>query len=146
MRMVLPAFTQEDIQKSIDIRHEVFVIGQNVPIDIEVDEFDKEGSGCIHFLIFDDEQTVGTFRVIVDDNMEAKLQRFCVLEKYRGQGFGTLAIEFLEGFAAGQGIKRINFDAQCTARSFYERLGYSVISDEFIEAGMLHVKMTKKID
>lgn len=146
MKMVLPAFTQEDIQKSIDIRHEVFVIGQNVPLDIEVDDFDKEGSGCIHFLIYDDSLIVGTFRVIFNDNMEAKLQRFCVLKDYRGQGFGTLAIEFIEGFCIAQGIKRINFDAQCTARTFYERLGYSVISDEFIEANMLHVKMTKSLD
>lgn len=146
MKLIVPASTEEDIKKCLEIRRAVFVGEQKVSESIEVDELDVPGSGCMHFLVYDDEKYVGTFRLTINQNQIAKLQRFCVLADYRGQGYGSYAMEFVEGLCEGEKVKKIVFDAQCTAVHFYERLGYKVFSDEFMEAGIKHVKMLKRLN
>src|SRR5690606_39345790 len=54
------ATSPEEKEKAFAIRHEVFVMEQNVPIEIELDEFDDE---AIHFLCYNDEnEPVGADR------------------------------------------------------------------------------------
>lgn len=146
MRMIVPVMTDDDRAKCLLIRNQCFVIEENVPASLEVDEHDLPGSGYEHFLIYEDNIAVGTFRVHYNNNVVAILQRFCMLAEYRGKGYGRYAMEFLEGYCVGRGIKKIRFDAQCTALGFYEKCGYVVCSEEFIEAGMKHVKMQKKLE
>lgn len=146
MKMIIPVMTDSDREKCIAIRRQCFVIEENVPESIEVDEHDRPGSGYEHFLVYEDNVAVGTFRLHFNNNVVAILQRFCMLAEYRGKGYGRYAMEFIEGYCAGKGIKKIRFDAQCTALDFYLKCGYDVVSDEFIEVGMKHVKMQKKIN
>lgn len=145
MKLIVPASTQEDINKCLEIRRQVFVVEKNVPEGTEVDEKDVPGSGCVHFLVYEDAALVGTFRIGINQNQVAKLQRFCLLKEYRHQGYGQYAMEFVEGFCEGQKVKKIVLDAQCSAVHFYERLGYTIFSEPFEEAGIQHVKMSKKI-
>lgn len=145
MKLVIPASTEADIKKCLEIRHQAFVVEKNVPESIEVDEKDTVASDCVHFLVYEDEKAVGTFRISINDNNVARLQRFCVLKEYRKMGYGSYAMEFVEGYCSSMKVKKIVFDAQCTAVDFYKKQGYSVFSEEFIEAGIMHVKMSKKI-
>lgn len=142
MKMVKMAFTEPEIRKCLEIRYQSFCVEKNVPQSIEADEKDIPGSGCRHFLIYEDGTPVGTFRLTINDG-RAKLQRFCVLKKYRSHGYGSFALEFLEEYCLSEGTAEIYFDAQCTAVRFYEKNGYEVVSGEFEEAGILHVKMRK---
>jgi len=142
--MMMPVMTNEDIEKCFAIRKQCFIIEENVPESIERDEYDRIGSGYEHFLIYEDNIPVGTFRLHYNSAV-AFLQRFCVLAKYRGKGYGKYAMDFVEGYCEGKGLKKIRFDAQCTALEFYKKCDYTVVSDEFIEAGMKHVKMQKKL-
>ena len=146
MKMIVPVMTDADREKCFAIRKQCFVIEENVPESIELDEHDKPGSGYEHFLIFEDNIAVGTFRLHFNNDVVAVLQRFCILAEYRKKGYGKYAMDFVEGYCAGKGIKKIRFDAQCTALGFYEKCEYTVVSDVFIEAGMKHVKMQKKIE
>lgn len=146
MKMIIPVMTDADREKCFAIRKQCFVIEENVPESLEIDEYDRPGSGYEHFLVFEDNVAVGTFRLHFNNNVVAILQRFCMLSEYRRQGYGRYAMDFLEGYCMGKGIKKIRFDAQCTAVEFYLKCGYEVVSDEFVEAGMKHVKMQKKIN
>ena len=58
-----------------DIRHEVFVIGQNCPKEIEY-EFEEES---IHFIAYFNNEPAGTARIRQTEN-GYKLERFAVLE------------------------------------------------------------------
>lgn len=145
MKMIVPVMTNEDREKCFAIRNQCFVIEENIPASIEIDDHDKPGSGYEHFLIYEDNKAVGTFRVHFNNDVVAILQRFCILAEYRRQGYGEYAMEFLEGYCVGKGIKKIRFDAQCPARGFYEKCGYAVCSEEFEEVGIKHVKMQKKL-
>lgn len=145
MKLIVPASTQADLEKCFMIRTKVFVEEQNVPADLEIDEKDVLGSGCIHFVVYEDAKAVGTFRISFNMNNVARLQRFCVLPEYRRQGYGRYAMEFIEGFCEGQNSKKIVLDSQLSAVEFYTKMGFTVFSEEFEEAGIMHVKMMKKI-
>ena len=70
------------------IRHQVFVIGQNCPPNLEW-EFEKEST---HFLVFDKKKAVATARHRKTKN-GYKLERFAVLEKQRGKGYGHIVLK-----------------------------------------------------
>src|SRR5438105_1566854 len=70
-----------DLDKVFAIRHEVFVIGQNCPADLE--RANEEES--THFLATVDGEAAGAsrWRKTTDGY---KLERFAVLDKFRGLG------------------------------------------------------------
>jgi len=123
------------------VRKKVFVEEQNVPIEIELDEYEDFAE---HVVLYDDHQPVGAgrFRVISDTG---KLERICVLPQYRGKGAGNIILETLEKLAAEKGLKKIKLNAQTQAENFYKKHGYQTVSDIFMDAGIPHVTMEKTL-
>ena len=132
----------DNLKEAFDLRKEVFVQGQGVPEDIEID--DKEDR-AYHFLVNNKKGLVATCRLrIVDDY--AKLERMAVKESYRKEGIGSLLIDRLEEFAKSKDLTKIRLHAQVKAQEFYQKNGYQLSSEEeFMEAGIRHVKMEKEI-
>ena len=82
-------FKNTELMKTAhNIRHEVFVIGQNCPEEIEW-EFEEEST---HFLVFDNKEAVATARYR-ETNNGYKLERFAVLESKRGNGYGHIVLK-----------------------------------------------------
>ncbi len=124
------------------IRYDVFVIEQGVP---EEDEFDKYEVESRHYLALSGETPVGTARWRQYGDL-FKLERFAVLDSFRGKGVGRKLVEHLESvlhdfedIAPGQ----LFMHAQSEAIDFYQKLGYSVSGEEFEECGIKHRTMTK---
>lgn len=141
---IIPAMLKEDIDRCTAIRREVFVVGQQIPEKEEIDDMDMPGSGCMHFLVVIDGKDAGAFRMSVNRNNVAKLQRFCLLEEYRGKGHGKYMLEFVDGYCEAMEIPKVRIDAQCAVAGFYEKGGYEFKSEPFEEVGIMHVKMQKK--
>ena len=121
-----------------NIRHEVFVIGQNCPEDIEW-EFEEEST---HFLVFKNKEAVATARHRKTEN-GYKLERFAVLENKRSNGYGHIVLKkILEDLSSFNGI--IYMHAQLDVIPFYEKMGFVIKGDEFEEAGIMHYKMILK--
>jgi predicted GNAT family N-acyltransferase len=136
------ANTYEDIEACFQIRDEVFVIEQNVPVTRERDEHD---STAIHFLVLDDGKPVGTARVVLTDKAAtAKIGRVAVIASMRGNGIGKILMKAIEENLRLRHVTRFALDAQTHALQFYERLGYDAYGDEFMDAGIPHRHMTKK--
>ena len=118
-----------------DIRHEVFVIGQNCPKEIEY-EFEEES---IHFIAYFNEEPAGTARIRQTEN-GYKLERFAVLEKFRGNGIGSALVAFLLNETIPFG-KKIYLHAQLTAAPLYAKHNFKPEGANFWEADIEHVKM-----
>lgn len=131
-------------QEYTKIRHNVFTIEQNVPVEIEVDEYDTLHSISDHFLVVYHLQNIGTIRVKKEKDT-IRLQRFCILKEYRKLGIGRQVISFIEKYYKERNIYRVILDAQYSAYPFYEKCGYHCISKKFMEAGILHIKMAKDL-
>ena len=121
-----------------NIRHEVFVIGQNCPEEIEW-EFEEEST---HFLVLDNKEAVATARHRETEN-GYKLERFAVLESKRSNGYGHIVLkEILEDLSNFNG--NIYMHAQLDVIPFYEKMGFEKEGDLFIEANITHYKMILK--
>jgi predicted GNAT family N-acyltransferase len=131
----------------VEIRRKVFVDGQAVPIEIEFDGLDPDAE---HFLAFgggdnDESPTaLGTARMRIV-NGAAKAERIAVLEEARGSGLGRALVESIERHARQAGLESVRLDAQVQAAGFYEKLGYLAEGEVFIEAGIDHLRMTKRL-
>ncbi|MGG1600895.1 GNAT family N-acetyltransferase [Paenibacillus naphthalenovorans] len=143
---IIPVHTEEQLNDCFSVRMNVFVKEQQVPPDLEMDEFDVSWSACRHFLAADGEKPVGTARWRMYDSRTAKLQRIAVLAPYRGRGIGRLLIQAMEEDIRSQGVPAVILDAQTQAEPFYRKLGYETISPEpFLDAGIWHVRMRKQL-
>jgi predicted GNAT family N-acyltransferase len=114
---------RKDLKKAQEIRHEVFVIGQNVPVEDEIDEFEMES---YHYLAFLNNNPVGAARWRFTDK-GVKLERFAVLDAFRGRGLGSSLLEKIlndiNRNPAAKG-KEIYLHAQLDAIPLYRKYGF----------------------
>ncbi len=125
----------------LEIRKRVFVEEQNVPMDREVDEYEDTAT---HILLIDDEP-IGTVRYRPASDDMIKVERMAVLPEERGRKLGFKLMEFVHDHAREHGYTRAKLGAQVHAIDFYRKLGYTVSSDEFEDAGIPHVYMEKAL-
>lgn len=137
-------FANDMIGECVKIRTEVFVNEQHVPPELEVDNFDTRDAPCDHFLIVEKGEPVGTFRCIFEGDA-VHVGRLCVKKESRGKGYGRAALEFIEKHYAARGYEKLTLGAQVTAIPFYEKCGFLVVSDVFLDAGIKHRKMEKAL-
>lgn len=117
------------------IREAVFVVEQNVPVDLEWDGVDQE---CVHAIAYaDDRSAVGTGRLLCDGH----IGRLAVLAPWRGQGAGSSLLLKLMSIAKARGMGLVALNAQTHALAFYERFGFVAEGDEFDDAGIPHRRM-----
>lgn len=142
---VIQASDEELLNDCLKMRGEVFVNEKKVPKDIENDQFDYIGGECDHFLIRYNGENAGALRCKKISEDTIRVQRFCILSKYRGRGIGRSTLCSIEKIYREKNMLHIELDSKCSAKNFYLRCGYKQISDVFVEAGVEHVKMEKDI-
>lgn len=136
----------EDLAECLAIRREVFMEEQGVSEAEEIDEEDVVGVGYHLYLRDDEGKPVAAARFKRYDANTAKIQRVAVRKPYRKLGYGKAVMEAIEAYAAEYGFNMAVLDAQCHAEAFYKKLGYVTVSEEpFLDAGILHVRMQKRI-
>ena len=125
-----------DREQLSSIRRQVFIEEQNVPEEMEWDEFDNSS---IHFLATKDGQPVACARLKPD----GQIGRMAVLPRYRNTGIGKRLLHFILDTAEQKQIDRLYLHAQASAIPFYEKQGFAVYGELFYEAGIPHRMMTK---
>jgi predicted GNAT family N-acyltransferase len=133
--------TINQLQEAFRVRTLVFVEEQKVPAEEEIDQHEEE---AIHFLLVHEGKSVGAGRFRELDQ-KGKVERICVLSSVRGKGAGKVIMEAIESYAQSQMIPTLKLNAQTQAIPFYEKLGYTIVSDEFLDAGIPHKTMEKSI-
>ncbi|PGM52122.1 GNAT family N-acetyltransferase [Bacillus sp. AFS053548] len=135
---------EEELKIAFEIRKDIFVKEQGVPLEDEFDQYDKLNGDCEHILVHYNEQPVGTGRIRFVDGV-GKLERICILESFRKFGLGKNIIKALEEIAEEQGASQVKLHGQTHAEGFYKKLGYRTSSEVFIEDGIPHILMLKEL-
>lgn len=121
------------------VRRLVFLQEQHVPEELEWDEHDEI---CHHILITDNNHNaIATGRIKPDGH----IGRMAVLKPWRNQGVGSAILTALIKYAATNKMQNVYLHAQTTAIPFYEKHGFTLCSDEFMDAGIPHKTMQKII-
>ena len=123
------------------VRHQVFVVEQAVPPELERDEFDNV---AVHLVALRGGAVIGTLRIVVSGG-SAKIGRMAVLAAERKTGTGTRLMQHGIEIARSMGVSDITLHAQLAAKTFYARLSYREEGEEFEEAGIMHVTMRRTL-
>ena len=117
------------------VRTAVFIREQQVPEELEWDQFDVVS---VHVLAVNNAgQLVGTARLLPDGH----IGRMAVLKEWRGQGLGSALLTTLLQVLIRRGQFEVQLHAQTSAIPFYKKFGFQIVGEEFMEAGIPHVKM-----
>ena len=144
----------DDLDEVYALRHEVFVIGQDVPEDLERDELD---AGADHAVAREGGRVVGTGRLVdgrIDEQGRLEpgtpgevgtVGRMAVAEDARGTGTGRALLDLLVARASERGLPAVELHAQLHARGFYERAGFTPFGEVYLEAGIEHLGMRREL-
>lgn len=124
-----------ELEKAFAIRKQVFCVEQNVPEEIEMDEFDDVAT---HILAYIDDKPVGTARWRFTEE-GAKMERFAVLKEYRGKGVGEELVKYTLNKLKDNDFIYLN--AQESVIKFYEKYGFTAVGNCFFEAEIPHKRM-----
>jgi predicted GNAT family N-acyltransferase len=120
------------------IRFTVFVEEQGVPREIELDEHDADS---VHAVVFDAEKPVATGRLLPDGH----IGRMAVLKDWRRRGIGALMLKALVERARARGDTEVVLAAQVRAVPFYRAHGFVAEGDIYMEAGIPHQDMRRRL-
>lgn len=131
-----------DIATCRALRREVFIEEQGVS---EADEVDTLDDTAVHLLAFDGQSPVGTARLLIKGRV-GKIGRVCVRAPARGTGLGAALIRAaLDELRRQPGVTEAMLGSQSHATGFYEKLGFVVEGDEFLDAGIPHRDMRRAL-
>ncbi len=141
MELIVKAFselTTAELYEILKARAEIFIMEQNINYQ-DMDDIDYRSLHCFYM---EDNKVIAYLRAFYknEDRLVVKVGRVLTLE--HGIGLGRKLLE--EGLPA---IKRhfdcnkIYIEAQKHAIGFYEKFGFKVTSEEFMEEGIIHVAM-----
>lgn len=132
----------QDIATCQHLRRLVFTEEQGVSPDDEVDGRDGD---AIHLLAYDSDRPVGTARILVKRSV-GKIGRVCVLPEARGKGLGAaLILAALAALRDVPGVVEAVLGAQDHATGFYQKLGFVVEGEVFLDAGIPHRWMRRGV-
>lgn len=127
-----------DLEKCLEIRRIVFVEGQNVPEELEIDGLDNDST---HYMISVSNTPIGTARVRYLDG-KAKIERVAILSEYQGRKLGQELMRFIiEDIQKSKTAKMMVLSSQVYAIPFYEKLGFIAYGDEYLDADIPHKDM-----
>ncbi|MFP4661070.1 MAG: GNAT family N-acetyltransferase [Halanaerobiales bacterium] len=126
-----------ELEKVFELRYQVFVKEQGVPLSIERDKYDQSAE---HVMALSGDKVVGCGRIVFNKDY-GKIGRVAVDSEYRRQGVGRMICQELIQIARDQGSKKVILHAQFDSRDFYKKLGFKMVGDIFIEADIKHIKM-----
>lgn len=132
--------TAKELYEIMRSRSQIFVVEQG----IKYCDFDRVDYDSLHCFLVDGDDVVACMRAYRTEEYPNAVMLGRVLSLTHGCGYGQ---ELMEKSLAA--IKdRLSCDtfyihSQSHAVGFYKLFGFRVISDEFIEAGIPHVAMSK---
>jgi predicted GNAT family N-acyltransferase len=138
---VRAARDDEELSAALALRHEVFVVEQHVPVD---DELDGRDDGALHLVAVEDGAVVATCRLLAD-GATVKLSRMAVAASARRRGIASALLHEAEERAREQRGRRLALSAQTDALGLYERAGYTAYGSRFMDAGIEHLMMEKRL-
>ena len=137
--------TIDELYEILKLRSEVFVVEQNC-IYQDIDDIDKRSYHL--FMKEKDKPEVKVYiRVFEKDNETAQIGRVVTAKDERRKGYASELIKKGIDISKNEMKKtKVYLEGQVYAAKLYEKLGFKIISDEFLEDGIPHYKMLKTLN
>ena len=100
-----------------------------------------------HILIaaYEDDEMLGCCMLKKIDTHTLQMRQMAVKNNLQGKGIGASIMSFAETLCRDKGYKKIIMHARDSAIGFYEKFGYKLKGEQFIELNLPHHVMEKKL-
>lgn len=135
--------TTRELYEIMRARSDVFVADEKI-LYPDADGIDYDS---VHVFAQDaDGRVTAYLRMFPKAGEPGTVQMGRVLARERGAGVGSRLMSVAIDAAKHEfNAREIYVESQKHAEGFYRKLGFETVSEDFIEAGIPHVKMRKKI-
>ena len=147
MQTVIKTFAElgtEELYEILRLREAVFIVEQDCPYP----EADGRDYDAVHYFYKEDDGHVVAYLRLYrkkDEPDTVQVGRVVTAASVRGTGMGGSILHEGVQYAVGQmGARQLYLEAQVYAIGFYEKEGFAVSSEEFLEDGIPHVEMRRK--
>jgi len=132
----------KEYQQMVALRYDILRKPLGLRFDPEELEREKED---ILIGAFDDEKILGCCLITRTEPGICRLRQMAVHNSLQGKGIGGAMMIFAENVARDRGFRNMTMHARKTAIGFYEKLGYKIKGDEFMEVTIPHFVMEKRL-
>ena len=142
MALKIIDFGTPEYQQMIKMREEI--LRKPLGLSFSESEIEKEKDNLL-IGAFEDEQMLGCCMIVEMDPRKARLRQMAVLNNLQGKGIGRALMNFAENLARDRGYRIVRMHARVNAVGFYEKVGYKVRGDKFVEVTIPHYVMEKQL-
>lgn len=132
----------KEYSQMVELRRQI--LRKPLGLDFTADDLEQEKEH-IHIAIYEDEQMLGCCMLIQVAPATVQLRQMAVKAGLQGKGIGRVLMQFAENIARDRGNKKMIMHARKVAVGFYEKLGYKITGEEFMEVTIPHYEMEKDL-
>ena len=131
-----------ELYEILKARSQIFILEQNMHCQ-DMDGIDFEAR---HFFLEENSKILAYLRAFYTDDSKSVVKIGRVLSITHGVGLGTNIMKrAIADIKKNMKCQILSLNSQKSAIGFYEKLGFKTISDEFLEEGVIHLKMQLEI-
>ena len=131
-----------EYRQMISLRDEI--LRKPLRLSFNEAELEKEKDDIL-IAAFDEHRILGCCLLTSVDKQTVRLRQMAVLNKLQRMGIGASLTYFAENIARDRGYLKIIMHARAVTKGFYERLGYKISGEQFIELNIPHYLMEKRL-
>jgi len=132
----------DDYRKMVALR--TLILRAPLGLSFTEQELDAEKEDIL-IAAFEDDDLLGCCILTSISPRSMRIRQMAVLNNQQRKGIGASLIRFCETIARDKGCHTMVMHARDTALGFYEKFGYQIIGDPFVEVGLPHHFMEKKL-
>ena len=131
--------TNCEVYEILKSRAKVFMFEQKIWY-LDMDNVDYN---AYHLFFEENGEVLAYLRAFCEEDKVIRIGR--VLSVEHNKGLGTKLMEKAIAYFKDMGYEKICLDSQIPAVRFYKKFGFETLGQEFIEAGIPHIKMVKNL-
>jgi ElaA protein len=133
--------TNDELYGILKARFQIFVTEQKY-LRLDPDGADPE---CLHCFIKNGDTVVACLRAQYTDSSKTEVKIGRIVTLNHGGGIGRLLMtESISAIKEKMPFTRLYVHSRDTAVGYYEKMGFTIASDEFDDCGATHIEMEYK--
>ncbi len=130
----------KEYKQILDLRMQI--LRKPLGLDFSKEDIENEKND-IHIAAYEDDEILGCCMLTQVNPTTVRLRQMAVKPGLQHKGIGKVLMQFAENIARDRGNKLMTMHARKSAVGFYEKQGYTVSGDEFVEVTIPHIVMEK---
>lgn len=131
-----------ELYEILKSRTEIFLLEQSIVCQ-DMDDVDYNS---LHCFMWQNGRVIAYLRAFCEKENSKIVTVGRVLTLNHGEGIGTMLMQkSMEEIKKQFDCNKITLHAQKQASGFYKKLGFYIVSDEFLEEGVVHVSMEMNV-